>query len=74
MSANDAIATFEVVRGHPDEDELAAAVVVLAAALAEPGPARPNTDRPIAGGWNSYWRKVREPFVHGPEAWVGSLR
>lgn len=65
---------FEVVRGNPDEEELAAALVVLAAAMAEPGPARPNTDRPIAGGWNSYWRKVRQPFAHGPEAWSGSLR
>ena len=74
MSAHDAIPPCEGVRGPPDEDELAAAGALLAPALAEPGPARPNTDRPIAGGWNSYWRKVREPFVHGPEAWVGSLR
>lgn len=65
---------FEVVRGNPDEEELAATLVVLAAEMAEPPPACPNTDRPIAGGWNSYWRKVREPFVHGPEAWSGSLR
>lgn len=65
---------FEVLRGRPDEQELAATIVVLAAELAEPAPARANTDRPIAGGWNSYWRKVRQPFVHGPEAWSGSLR
>jgi len=63
-----------VVRGNPDDDELAAAVVVLAAMLAEPPPARPNTDRPNAGGWNTYWRRVRQPFVHGPQAWSGSLR
>ncbi len=65
---------FEVLRGAPDEEELVAAVVVLAAELAEPAPARPNTDRPTAGGWNSYWRKVRQPFVHGPEAWSASLQ
>lgn len=65
---------YRVVRGNPTDEELAAAVVVLAAQLAEPAPARANQDRPIAGGWNSYWRKVRQPFVSGPEAWRGSLR
>lgn len=65
---------FELSRGAPDDEEMAALLVVLAAELADPGPASPNTDRPIAGGWNSYWRKVRQPFVHGPEAWSGSLR
>lgn len=65
---------IEVLRGTPDDDELAALLVVLAAELAEPPPARPNTDRPMAGGWNSYWRRVRQPFVYGPEAWSGSLR
>ncbi len=65
---------FSVLRGRPSDEELAAAAVVLAAELAEPGPARANTDRPLAGGWNSYWRRVRQPFVHGPEAWTGSLR
>ncbi len=65
---------IEVLRGTPDDDELAALVVVLAAELAEPPTASPNTDRPMAGGWNSYWRRVRQPFVYGPEAWSGSLR
>lgn len=66
--------SFEVVRGDPDDEEVAAMLVVLAAVLADPGPARPNTDRPIAGGWNSHWRGVRQPFIHGPQAWSGSLR
>lgn len=65
---------FRINRGAPTDDELAAAMVVLAAVMAEPAPAQPNTDRPFAGGWNSYWRRVRQPFVHGPEAWNGSLR
>lgn len=67
-------ANLQVLRGAPTDYELAAALVVLAAELSEPAPPKPNTDRPIAGGWNSYWRRVREPFVHGPEAWSGSLR
>ncbi len=65
---------FQIQRGRPGEAELAAVMVVLAVELAAPGPARPNTDRPMAGGWNSYWRRVRQPFVYGPEAWRGSLR
>lgn len=65
---------FEITRGAPDDAELAAVLAVLAAELAEPGPARRNTDRPFAGGWGSYWRRVRQPFVYGPEAWRGSLR
>jgi len=72
VSTDDSL--VRVTRGDPDDDELAALTVVLAAMLAEPEPARQNTDRPMAGGWNSYWRRVREPFVHGPEAWRGSLR
>lgn len=65
---------FSLVRGNPSAEELAAAVLMLAAELADPPPAAENRDRPIAGGWNSYWRKVRQPFVFGPEAWRGSLR
>lgn len=68
------VAAFDVVRGNPDDEELAAVAVVLAAELAAPPPGRKNRDRPIAGGWNSYWRRVRQPFVYGPEAWRGSLR
>lgn len=65
---------FSLARGNPSEEELTAALVVLAAMMADPPPAAENRDRPIAGGWNSYWRKVRQPFVFGPEAWRGSLR
>lgn len=65
---------FEVVRGNPDDEEIAAVLLVISAAVGEPGQARPNTDRPIAGGWNSHWRRIRQPFVHGPQAWSGSLR
>lgn len=65
---------FQVSQGNPSDDEIVAVAVALAAALADPDPAHENTDRPIAGGWNSYWRKVRQPFIYGPEAWRGSLR
>lgn len=74
MSENGPVGVFSVARGNPDDEELAALAVVLAAELATPPPGRKNTDRPIAGGWNSYWRRVRQPFVYGPEAWRGSLR
>ncbi len=63
-----------VTRGHPSDEELAALTAVLAAVMADHHQASTNQDRPIAGGWNSYWRRVRQPFVFGPEAWRGSLR
>lgn len=63
-----------VSKGQPSDEELAALVAVLTALTAAPPPAKENLDRPIAGGWKSYWRSVRQPFVYGPEAWRGSLR
>ncbi len=64
---------FKVAKGNPTDEELAALVTVLSAQLAAKEP-RENLDRPIAGGWNSYWRNIRMPFVYGPEAWSGSYR
>lgn len=50
------------------EEELAALSVVLrtkrrAARL------RTTDDRPLAGGWNSYYRGLRPVLVPGREAW-----
>ena len=43
--------------------------------LTRPGPdAYVPDDRPIAFGWKSYWRTIREPFMPGQAAWRGSLR
>lgn len=72
----DEVPSISVTRGNPTDEELAAVVAVMLAisSVGEDDQIRENTDRPIAGGWKSYWRRVRQPFVHGPEAWRGSLR
>ncbi|MBA0128051.1 acyl-CoA carboxylase subunit epsilon [Haloechinothrix sp. YIM 98757] len=62
---------LRVVRGRPDDHELAALTVALSGAGAreEPGPAR--------GGW-SRWAdpaaRLRRPLRPGPGAWRASAR
>ncbi len=63
----------QVTKGHPDAVELAAAVAVLSAVLTPAQPRR-NTDRPLAGGWSSYYRTVRPMVPPGPGAWANSYR
>ncbi len=63
-----------VARGNPTDDELAALVAVLAAVTRPAEDGRLNDDRPIAGGWKSYWHTVRQPFIPAREVWRGSLR
>ncbi|HJE51546.1 MAG TPA: acyl-CoA carboxylase subunit epsilon [Tessaracoccus flavescens] len=50
------------------EEEVAAVAAVLAAA-ARTGTLRSADDRPLAGGWKSYYRTVRSPLVGGRDAW-----
>ena len=53
---------------HLSEEEVAAVVAVLhSSAGAEQ--LRPPDDRPLAGGWKSYYRTVRSPLMGGREAW-----
>ncbi|WP_235997042.1 acyl-CoA carboxylase subunit epsilon [Aestuariimicrobium ganziense] len=59
--------------GEPTEDELAAVTAVLMAAMTPVEPIR-NTDRPLAGGWKSYYRVVRREHRPGPGAWRVSGR
>jgi len=58
-------ALFRVVRGEPDDAELAALTVVLAAASggAEPEPAGPPS------AWIDRQAMVRRPLRRGPDAW-----
>lgn len=65
---------FEVISGHPDDEELAAVLSVLSAMLNTSDTGRENDDRPMASGWKSYWRVVKQPFVPSREAWRGSIR
>ena len=65
---------FEITKGNPTDDELGAVMAVLAIALQPPPPPRKNLDRGVAGGWKSYWRTVREPFIPGRDSWLESGR
>ena len=62
-----------VVKGNPTEEELAAAVTVLSLALAPRPNPRPADDRPLAGGWKSYWRVVRREHRPGRGAWTAGF-
>lgn len=64
---------FSISKAHPDAVETAAVLAVLGAALAPVEPRR-NTDRPLAGGWSSYYRTVRPMVPPGPGAWANSNR
>lgn len=67
---------LRIVRGHPDEVELAALVAAMsvlpATQLPAGQPAAPGAGAPAAGGWAAYWRclGVRIPTAAG--AWAAS--
>ena len=50
------------------EEEVAAIATVLAAAAQEEQ-LRQADDRPLAGGWKSYYRTLSPNLVSGREAW-----
>ncbi|MGW4112055.1 acyl-CoA carboxylase subunit epsilon [Actinosynnema sp. NPDC004786] len=60
---------LRVVRGNPDDVELAAvaAVVVGLAGAGSPVPAQPHRS-----AWSDKARQVRRPLPHGPGAWRAS--
>lgn len=57
------------VRGTPLTDEELAALAVVLAKRRQSGTLHAGDDRPLAGGWNSYYRIMRPPLVPGREAW-----
>lgn len=50
-----------------DEETAAVTAVLVAASRADT--LRAADDRPLAGGWNSFYRTVRSPLITGREAW-----
>jgi hypothetical protein len=56
---------LRVVRGEPDDTELAALLAVLAASTAGTGTA----DAPAASPWRDRARSLHAPVLHGPGAW-----
>ena len=63
-----------VGKGEPTDEELGALLAVIAAATRPQPPQRETDDRPIAGGWKSYYRTVRRSLVPGREAWRNTYR
>jgi len=71
MTDSSAEPAFEVVKGNPTEDELAALLTVLKSRRAAPVTAGPKeTDN----GWSAYWRTLRAPLRPGPGGWRASGR
>ncbi len=64
---------YSVATGQATDDELAALFAVLQArSVADT--LKAGTDRPLAGGWKSYYRIIRQPAAPGREAWRTSIR
>jgi hypothetical protein len=61
---------FQVVKGSPTEEELAALVAVFALQRSTAAAAPKSRE----SGWSAYWRSVRAPVQPGPEAWRMSGR
>ncbi len=57
---------LHVVRGAPDEDELAALVAGLVAG-------RYTEEDPVPAEWTSRRRALRRPSAPGPDSWRWSL-
>ena len=53
----------------PRSAEEVAAVVAVLSAAARSERLRSADDRPLAGGWKSYYRTLRPPLASGRDAW-----
>lgn len=67
-------ADFAITSGNPTDEEVAAAATVLSALANASDTLRSADDRPLAGGWKSYYRTVRPPLVYGRAAWRTYMR
>jgi hypothetical protein len=63
--------TFEVIKGNPSEDELAALLTVL---KARAGVSTTTPPKEADNGWSAYWRTMRAPLRPGPGGWRASGR
>ncbi|KAA9158935.1 acyl-CoA carboxylase subunit epsilon [Amycolatopsis acidicola] len=60
---------LRIVKGNPDDAELAAVTAVLVAAASAPADAAPPARR---SEWANRARALRQPLQHGPGAWRAS--
>jgi hypothetical protein len=67
-AAEPARPVLRVVRGEPDDAELAALIAVVSARASAPASAA----EPEPNAWTDRTRLVRYPLPHGPGAWRAS--
>jgi hypothetical protein len=60
-----------VIKGDPNEEELAALLMVFRRQAPEP---KVPSDGSADHGWSAYWRSVRAPIRPGPGVWRASGR
>lgn len=64
---------YSVGRSEANVEELAALFAVLQArSMGET--LKAGSDRPLAGGWKSYYRTIRNQAAPGRDAWRSSIR
>ena len=64
---------YSVVGGQATDEELAALFAILQVrSMTET--LKAGSDRPLAGGWKSYYRTIRQSAAPGREAWRGHIR
>ena len=64
---------YSVGRTQATDEELAALFAVLQARSGG-DTLKAGSDRPLAGGWKSYYRTVRQQSAPGREAWRMAIR
>ena len=67
-------ATYSISAGGATDEELAALITVLQAHAMVHDRLKAADDRPLAGGWKSYYRVVRQQLAFGRDAWRTSIR
>ncbi|MBB1586253.1 MAG: acyl-CoA carboxylase subunit epsilon [Propionibacterium sp.] len=65
---------YDIRASGATEEEIAALVVVLRARDMADDKLKAADDRPLAGGWKSYYRTVRQQLVYGRDAWRTYIR
>lgn len=65
---------YDIRAAGATEEEITALVVVLQALGMAEDRLKAADDRPLAGGWKSYYRTVRQQLVYGRDAWRTYIR
>ncbi len=65
---------YVIRTGGATDEEITALVTVLHAKATAEDRLQAADDRPLAGGWKSYYRTVRQPLIYGREAWRTYIR